>query len=67
MNSEHFSINELTRDYQDKDIEKICITGSGGPFFKKTQLKNLKILDQKKRLIIQIGIWEKNISRPHPL
>ena len=32
IDSEHFSINKLSKDYKDKDIEKIYITASGGPF-----------------------------------
>ena len=35
IDSEHFSINELTRDCNDDDIEKILITASGGPFLRK--------------------------------
>ena len=34
VDSEHFSIMELTKQYQDKDIEEILITASGGPFLK---------------------------------
>ena len=35
IDSEHFSINELINDRNKKDIEKIYITASGGPFLKK--------------------------------
>ena len=35
IDSEHFSINELIKKYRKKDIEKIYITASGGPFLKK--------------------------------
>ena len=35
IDSEHFSINQLTNNTEDKDIEKIYITASGGPFLKK--------------------------------
>ena len=41
IDSEHFSISELTKDYKDKDIEKILITASGGPFLEKP-LKSFK-------------------------
>ena len=32
VDSEHFSIMELTRDFSDDEIEEIIITASGGPF-----------------------------------
>ena len=32
VDSEHFSIDQLTRNYKDTDIEKIYLTASGGPF-----------------------------------
>ena len=32
VDSEHFSIMELTKDATDDDIEEIIITASGGPF-----------------------------------
>ena len=35
IDSEHFSINELIKNIDKKDIEKIYITASGGPFLKK--------------------------------
>ena len=41
IDSEHFSIMELTRNYKDNDIEEILITASGGPFLK-TPLKKFK-------------------------
>ena len=34
IDSEHFSIKKLLRKYNDKDIERIYITASGGPFLK---------------------------------
>ena len=34
IDSEHFSIYELTKNTKDEDIEKIYITGSGGPFLR---------------------------------
>tara|TARA_B100000029_G_C17510865_1_gene936184 strand:- start:369 stop:1529 length:1161 start_codon:yes stop_codon:yes gene_type:complete len=41
IDSEHFSILELSKDLKDKDIEEIILTASGGPFFN-TPLKKLK-------------------------
>ena len=35
IDSEHFSINELIKNTDKKNIEKIYITASGGPFLKK--------------------------------
>ena len=35
IDSEHFSIKQLTKDYRDIDIKKIYITASGGPFLKR--------------------------------
>ena len=35
IDSEHFSINELTQGSTNDDIEKIYITASGGPFLRK--------------------------------
>ena len=34
VDSEHFSIRELTKDIKDEDVEEILITASGGPFLK---------------------------------
>ena len=36
VDSEHFSIMELTKNIGDSDVEEIIITASGGPFLKKT-------------------------------
>ena len=41
VDSEHFSINQLTKDHKDDDVKKIYITASGGPFLRKT-LKSFK-------------------------
>ena len=38
VDSEHFSINELIKNIDKKNIEKIYITASGGPFSKKLYL-----------------------------
>ena len=47
IDSEHFSINQLTKNFQDKDIEKIFITASGGPFLNRPlkSFKNIKAKD----------------------
>jgi len=44
IDSEHFSIQELTKNYLNKDIDKIYITASGGPFlnFNINKFKNIK-------------------------
>ena len=46
IDSEHFSINQLTKNYNDNDIKKILITASGGPFLRKP-LKNFKNIKPK--------------------
>ena len=57
IDSEHFSINELTKNYKDEDIEKIYITGSGGPFLRKPikKFKNIKVRDAIKHPNWQMG------------
>ena len=44
LDSEHFSIMELSRNLKDKDVEEIILTASGGPFLKTPlhKLKNVK-------------------------
>ena len=44
VDSEHFSIKQLTKNYSNDDIEKIYITASGGPFLtlKKNNFKKIK-------------------------
>jgi len=44
VDSEHFSIMELTKNAKDSDVEEIIITASGGPFLKKplNKLKHVK-------------------------
>ena len=39
VDSEHFSIMELTKDVSDEDVEEIIITASGGPFLNMPQNK----------------------------
>ncbi len=43
IDSEHFSISKLLKSQDLKDVEKIFITASGGPFlnYKKNQFKNI--------------------------
>ena len=50
IDSEHFSINELIKNSNYKDIEKIYITASGGPFLdiKLSNFKNIKVQDAVK-------------------
>ena len=50
IDSEHFSINQLTKNFKDKDIEKIYITASGGPFLNKSlqSFKSIKANDAAK-------------------
>ena len=47
VDSEHFSIMELTKGVSDKEIEEIIITASGGPFLNKpiSSLKKAKPRD----------------------
>ena len=42
VDSEHFSIMELTKDVNDHEIEEIIITASGGPFLNMSKNKMLK-------------------------
>jgi len=44
VDSEHFSIMELTKNVKDDEVEEIIITASGGPFLKKSKssLKNVQ-------------------------
>ena len=50
LDSEHFSIRDLTKNYKDSDIDKIYITASGGPFLnlKKSKFKLIKIKEALK-------------------
>ncbi len=41
IDSEHFSVSELLKDGNHKNISEIYITASGGPFFKKNKLNNI--------------------------
>ena len=44
VDSEHFSIMDLTKDFKDDEVEEIIITASGGPFlnYPLKKLKNVK-------------------------
>ena len=42
VDSEHFSIWSVLKDYQKKDVEKIILTASGGPFLNQKISKNIK-------------------------
>ena len=46
IDSEHFSIGQLTKNYKDEDIKKIFITASGGPFLRRS-LKSFKKINAK--------------------
>jgi 1-deoxy-D-xylulose-5-phosphate reductoisomerase len=46
IDSEHFSISKLLENESDKNIEKIFITASGGPFFK-MPIKKFKYIKPK--------------------
>ncbi len=47
LDSEHFSIHQLTKNYNDNEIDKIYITASGGPFLnlKKNKFDKIKPKD----------------------
>ena len=46
IDSEHYSIEQLTKNYSNEEIEKIYITASGGPFLRKP-LKDFKKIRAK--------------------
>ena len=45
VDSEHFSIWSVIKDYQKSDIEKVILTASGGPFLNKKIKKNVSTID----------------------
>jgi 1-deoxy-D-xylulose-5-phosphate reductoisomerase len=57
IDSEHFSINELIKNTNKKNIEKIYITASGGPFlnYKNSSFKNIKIKNAIKHPTWKMG------------
>ena len=58
IDSEHFSIFSLLHNHDTKDIDRVFITASGGPFINLPK-KNLIKLNLKMHSNIRIGIWEK--------
>ncbi len=46
IDSEHFSIRQLTKNFTDDDIKKIYITASGGPFLRRS-LKSFKTINAR--------------------
>ena len=62
IDSEHFSIKQLTNGYKNADIKKIYITASGGPFrnLPKNKFKKIKIKDALKHPSWSMG---KKISK----
>ena len=66
IDSEHFSILKLLESHKLKEIKKIYITASGGPFLKlsKKQLSKVTPKDALKHLN---GKWEKKYlsTLPH--
>jgi len=49
VDSEHFSIMELTKNVHDSDVEEIIITASGGPFLN-TPINKLKHVNPKQAI-----------------
>ena len=45
VDSEHFSIWSVIKNYHKTDIEKIILTASGGPFLNKKDAKNINPID----------------------
>ena len=48
VDSEHFSIHELIKNYEKSSIKKITITASGGPFLRRKSKKKITITDALK-------------------
>ena len=55
VDSEHFSIWSVIKDYHKSDIEKIFLTASGGPFLNKIIRKNITPKDAIKHPNWQMG------------
>ena len=57
VDSEHFSILKLIKDYKLSEINKVYLTASGGPFlnFKKNQFKDIKPNDALKHPTWKMG------------
>ncbi len=48
VDSEHFSIYQLIKNHKKKNLKKIILTASGGPFLKRKNLKKIKLQDALK-------------------
>ncbi len=55
VDSEHFSIWSVIKDYDRSDIEKIILTASGGPFLNKKIKNSIKIKDATNHPNWQMG------------
>jgi len=55
VDSEHFSIWSVIKNYDRSDIEKIILTASGGPFLNKKIKKSIKIKDATNHPNWQMG------------
>jgi 1-deoxy-D-xylulose-5-phosphate reductoisomerase len=57
IDSEHFSINELIKNSNKKNIEKVYITASGGPFlnYKHSSFRNIKVKNAIKHPTWKMG------------
>ena len=55
VDSEHFSIWSVIKDYHRSDIEKIILTASGGPFLNKKIKNSIKIKDATNHPNWQMG------------
>jgi len=55
VDSEHFSIMELTKNSSNDEVEEIIITASGGPFLNST-LNKLKKVKTEKNIFLNIDI-----------
>ena len=62
VDSEHYSILKLVENHNMKDIEKIYLTASGGPFlkYKVSQLKKIKPKEALKHP--KWKMWKKYLS-----
>ena len=58
VDSEHFSIMQLTNGCENKDIQEIILTASGGPFLK----SSIKSLKQKNSVIIPPCFIDENVE-----
>ena len=63
VDSEHFSIMELTKDISDDEIEEIIITASGGPFLNMPKNKMNKVSPSQAIKSSKLENGKKNIYR----